>query len=146
MGVGVGSRGAPSIDEARAALGGPAHGQRTGARVEIDRGAGRTAEGLVVLATDGEWDVWIGDGIFARVRAPQSPRPLTHAAPALDAVADDLARFARLRIGDVVAVPRSHGPSSGVVLEICRYGALVDVGGTVLAVAFRALGPGDPRS
>lgn len=146
LGVGVGSIAAPTVEEARAALGGPARGRRTGERVEIERGAGKTTEGLVVLSSEGEWDVWIGDGIFARVRAPAAPRPLRHAAPALDAVARDLTRFAALRVGDEVAARRGHEVLSGVVLEICRYGALVDVGGTVLAVGFRALGPPDPSS
>lgn len=128
----------PSIEEARRALGGAAVGKRTGERVEVDRGRGRSAEGLVVLRSATEVDVFLGDGVFARIRAPDGPRPLTRPSPALDAPAADLERFASLRVGDAVLARRER---RGVVLEICRYGALVESDGVVLAVGFRNLAP-----
>lgn len=129
------------MDEARAALGGRVSGERTAARVEVDRGRGRRAAGVVVHSTPTEVDVWIGDGVFARVRAPEQPWALTRPSPELDAIVSDLERFRALRVGQRVAARRGRETWVGAILELCRYGALLDVDGKVVAVGFRSLEP-----
>jgi hypothetical protein len=109
--------GPPTIDEARAALGGTATGTRPGTFVRVERGR-QPADGVV------------GD------RAePIGPTE------ALEAVRADLFRFGALRVGGAVRAQRPRAPVHGILREACRYGGLVEVDGRILAVSFRLLGP-----
>lgn len=140
LGALVAAGGPPTIDEARAALGGAATGARPGTFVRIDRGRGQSADGLVVHETGSERDVWIGDGVFARLRHGDRAEPVEPSA-ALEAVHADLRRFGALRVGTAVRADRPRKPVHGILREVCRYGGLVEVDGRILAVSFRLLGP-----
>ena len=130
--------GPPSVDDARAALGGRASTviSSAGARVRV-----ASSEGVVVFASTSERDVWIGEGRFQRVAAaacePIEPTP--HAE--LDAVAADARRFAAMSEGDSVRFrDRQDRDHAGQLVEKCRYGALVlGEDARVIAVSFRRL-------
>lgn len=130
--------GPPSVDDARAALGGRASTVISGAgeRVRI-----ASSEGVVVFASTSERDVWIGEGRFRRV-APAACEPIEPMPdPELDAVAADARRFAAMSEGDPVRFRDRHdGDHAGQLVEKCRYGALVlGPDERVIAVSFRRL-------
>lgn len=137
--------GPPSVDDARAALGGRAStGPEAGARVRIGG-----SEGVVVFASASERDVWIGEGRFQRVAADAcEPAPRASSAE-LDPVAADARRFAGLAEGDAVRYRDRHDREhEGQLVEKCRYGALVlRADARVVAVSFRRVAPAaDPPS
>jgi hypothetical protein len=129
--------GPPSVDDARAALGGRAStGPGAGELVRVG-----ALEGVVVFASATERDVWIGEGRFQRVDsascAPADGAPRADLAP----IASDAIRFAALAEGDAVRVrDRRDREQDGRLIEKCRYGALVLCEGErVIAVSFRRL-------
>lgn len=135
-GVEVGS--APSIDAAREAMGGRVCTERgAGAAVIVAMKRGADARGVVVCVSGPSRDVWIGEGRFVRTTVDRLAA-LAEPGPELDAVADDARRFAALREGQPVQALRRDGTGlAGVLLEKCRYGALVGQGSVVIAVSFR---------
>lgn len=130
--------GPPSVEDARRALGGRVTSDgREGAGVTIDDPRRGRSEGVVICAGRGELDVWIGEGLIARVKDDAA---LVEPAARLGAVAEDARRFWRLREGDRVVVDGAPG----ILREQCRYGALVErdaTPGKVVAVGFRRLAP-----
>lgn len=136
--------GPPSVDTARAALGGRAPSasgrcrvEEIGARVRFTTGG---AEGVVVFASESERDVWIGEGRIRRASAAECAPIAEPARPdALTEIAGDARRFALLAEGDpVLYLDRLGRAHRGTLAEKCRYGALVATDdGRVLAVAFR---------
>jgi hypothetical protein len=128
--------GPPTIDEARASLGGRAStSARAGERVRVKS---TRREGVVVFASESEVDVWIGDGRLQRV-APGECERSERGERELDAVAADARRYGALVEGEEVTfLDRSDRAHPGTLVEKCRYGALVlDRGGKVVAVGFR---------
>ena len=135
--------GPPSIDEARAHLGGRADsGAGAGRRVRVEGMRAGPLEGVVVYASGDELDVWIGGGRFARVSSGAC-QDTDVEVESLAEVARAAARFAALREGDAVTyLDRAGASHVGVLLEKCRYGALVSsVRGTILAVGFQRVSP-----
>jgi hypothetical protein len=129
--------GPPSVDDARAALGG---------RASTDAGAGAlvrlgATEGVVVFASATERDVWIGEGRFQRVATATCVPSDGASRPDLTPVASDARRFAALAEGDAVRVrDRSDREQDGRLIEKCRYGALVLCEEErVIAVSFRRI-------
>lgn len=154
-----GPSGPPTVDEARAALGGRraarsgvasggasggagAEAEREGDGVRFTDARGSAREGVVVCASAAELDVWIGDGRFQRLAAGRaSPLPLGEGHP-LAEVAADARVFAGLAEGTPVHFVRRSGEiGEGVLVEKCRYGALVEADARIVAVSFRRLWP-----
>jgi hypothetical protein len=106
-----------------------------------DPGAGTLG---VVLFRDGdELHVYLGDGWLRRTTA-SAVAPLEVAAPdSLAAVASDARVFASLRSGDEVRYQDGSGElMAGVLLEKCRYGAIVvNEHKRMIGVGFRKLWP-----
>lgn len=132
------------FESARAQLGGLAAGDTdwAGRGVRLDSGASYLDRGIIVHAEPGTWDVWIGIGRIQRM----DPRPELIDSDIPDElleVAHDARKFAHLLAGDEVrCVVPSGSLVDGVIVERCRFGALVRVAGDrVLAVSFRRLWP-----
>lgn len=130
----------PTVDRARESLGGRASTDAdAGQRVRMTDDA---REGVVVFASGGERDVWIGEGRIRRARV-ELCEPSGSADVALDAVAIDARRFATLaESAEVGFLDRAGGVHAGTLVEKCRYGALVLASdGKIVAVSFRRLAP-----
>jgi len=138
---------APSIEQAREALGGRVGGQ-TSARVghggRFTDSRGRVQEGVIVCETEGTIDVWIGDGRFQRVASDRCEVLLLDPEHPLADVAADARVFTGLAEGSAVRfVSRDGKQHDGRLAERCRYGALVSADGRIMAVSFRRIWPGD---
>jgi hypothetical protein len=131
---------APSIDEARTALGGRASTERgAGELVMVSLKRGGDAAGVVVFVQDAQRDVWIGAGRFVRTTSDRL-RSLGEVEGELKMVAVEARRFASLREGDPVRALRRDGSAiDGRLIEKCRYGALVAHDDKVVAVSFRRI-------
>ena len=132
----------PTIDEARAKLGGRAEsGPRAGEVVDVDGAAG--SMGVVVFALDDEAWVWIGEGRLKKCSATTLVAHAGEPPRELSRVAADVRVFASLREGARVRyVADAAEMREGTLAEKCRFGGLVTTAsGTVVAVAFRRLWP-----
>jgi len=133
---------APSVDEAREALGGRGSTERgAGELVTVSLQRGGDAPGVVVFVSGTQRDVWIGAGRFVRT-AVDRLTALASVGEELRSVAGEARRFASLSEGDPVRAIRRDGSAiDGRLVEKCRYGALVAHEDKVLAVSFRRIAP-----
>lgn len=135
----------PSIDDARAALGGRVtlrREPRIGGLARFDDARGNEVNGIVVCETDADLDVWIGDGRFQRIASERAGVSTPSTDHALADVAADARLFLALLEGQRVRFLMRDGSShEGVLAERCRYGALVSFESRVYAVSFRRLWP-----
>lgn len=129
----------PTLDEARVRLGGRA---QTGTRTGQVMMAGGTAVVVIHDGGDELW-VWLSEGRVKRV--PSSSLVSFSLPPSADLarVAADAVVFGSLREGERV---RWMAPDAelreGLLVEKCRFGALVAIeGDAIVAVAFRRLWP-----
>ncbi|AKF07404.1 hypothetical protein [Sandaracinus amylolyticus] len=132
---------APTVDEARASLGGRAStSPEAGALVQVIEASSRVS-GVIVFASAEERDVWIGEGRLRRVARSSCVDAEGPMDPALAPVAADASRFAALSEGTRVRYHDRRGVAhEGTLVEKCRYGALVESSaGRVLAVSFRRI-------
>ena len=140
---------APSIDDARAALGGRVSlrpDARIGGLSRFHDARGREIEGIVVCETDAHLDVWIGDGRFQRIATDRGSITATSPDHPLADVAADAKLFLALLEGQRVRFLARDGSShEGVLAERCRYGALVSFESRLFAVSFRRLWPLETR-
>lgn len=133
--------GPPTLDEARANLGGPWEGgPDVGQTVRIP-GPIAPRVGVVVHASPTHRDVWIGAGRLQRVPAAQAE--ITEPDEELAPIAADARVFGALLQGQRVAYETRDGEvGEGTLVEKLRFGGLVGLeGGRVLAVSFRKLAP-----
>ncbi|MBX3276001.1 MAG: hypothetical protein KF729_37460 [Sandaracinaceae bacterium] len=134
----------PTLDEARAQLGGPwIGGPDIGSVVRVVGGAVERV-GVVVHATPTDRDVWIGAGRVQRVE-PARLVP-AEASAEHDAIVADARLHASLSVGDEVSFEGEDGAwADGVLVEKLRFGALVGVAGAehgkVVAIGFRRIAP-----
>jgi len=140
----LGSLGAgpPSLDEARAKLGGPwVGGPDIGRVVRVPAPIGHRV-GVVIHASDTHRDVWIGAGRIQRVVAADVEG-------AEDGSLDEVVADARMHAGltaeqPVVFQHRDGRTEEAVVVEKLRFGSLVGTeDGRILAVSFRRVAPRD---
>ncbi len=99
--------------------------------------------GVVLFVSDTEIDVWIDEGMVRRTR-PDRVRPYPgDGYGSLAAIAADARVFAAMEEGDRVAWQDPDGTvARGLLLEKCRYGALVArEDGALVALGFRKLFP-----
>jgi hypothetical protein len=138
--------GPPHLESARRSLGGRASTSATAGALVALR-ADSAHPGVVLYASETEVDVWLGDGRVRRTR-PDRVDPYRGPAPAaLLPVAADARVYAALAEGQRVVYQDERGDAAeGLLVEKCRYGALVARDdGTMLAVGFRRLLPA-PRA
>lgn len=135
---------APRLDAARRRLGGRGFSEAgAGAIVHFTNPTGVGQNGVVLFVLGDELDVLIGAGTVMRVhRERVRPASADHDLT-LDALASDLSVFTRLNEGARVRfTDEANRLSEGVLLEKCRYGALVARDdGRIMAVGFRKLFP-----
>lgn len=133
----------PTLESARRRLGGAGETDATAGAVVRYLGAGDAATvGVVVYAAGDEVDVWLeGDRVRRTTRAWVEPAVAD--SPVQRVVAGDARVFAALSAGSRVRVAGVGAASAeAVVVEKCRYGALVARDdGTIMAVGFRKLVP-----
>lgn len=139
----------PSVDAARARLGGrptesPSPALRPGAVVSVRSGGPAPSPGIVLWASAREAHVLLDGSRLKRIQTADVD-VLTPSAPPpeLSRIASDARMFAMLAEGQAVRYADDKGGlEDGSVVEKCRYGALVLRGdGTVVAVGFRKLFP-----
>jgi hypothetical protein len=129
---------APTIDVVRKRLGG---------RGSTDAGSGEVvlvgrAVGVVLFVRGEELDVWFEGDIVRRLRRGEARPPDVVVPSPLQAVARDARVFSTLVEGQQVSFERGGAMYDGVLVEKCRFGALVELpSGTVAGVAFRRLLP-----
>ena len=143
----------PSLDDARARLGGPSRGAAPPVGVAAGRivtvtsstsGTPGSLLGVVVFANADEVHVLV-DGVRLRRLAPNAVTLFEGDAPLeLAKIAADAHLFATLVEGQPVRyADDTTGLTAGKLAEKCRYGGLVvRSDGTVVAVGFRKLWPG----
>jgi len=133
---------APTLDNARKRLGGKANrSPRTGAIVRlIDEAKGVASIGIVLYADENELDVLLGERTLRKTK-PELTLPA--GGESVDAaLLADVRLFASLEEGQRVRFAEASGSADGVLVEKCRYGALVAKDdGKILAVGFRKLWP-----
>jgi hypothetical protein len=133
---------APTLANARKRLGGKANrSTQTGAVVRlIDEAKGAGSVGIVLHADEGELDVLLGAQLLRKTKLELTLPADPHAVDAV--LLADVRVFAALEEGDRVRFSDASGAAEGVLVEKCRYGALVAKDdGTILAVGFRKLWP-----
>lgn len=133
------------IEQARVQLGGAAqHTGREGRCVSVEIPDGGTATGVVLHETDRAVDVWLRGSSVRRV-LPERAITLTTGAidDGLRACAADVRLYASLTHGQRVMFEAPGGGSTeGVLVEKCRFGAIVARDdGRVVAIGFRRLWP-----
>lgn len=147
----------PTVDEVRRRLGGRAStGPGAGELVTLTTPGGDALPGVVLFVAGDELDVWVeqpgaqvtaalGAGVVRRARRADVA-PL-QAPPSRDllAVAGDARAFGAFLEGQRVRYQAGEVRGEGVLVEKCRYGALVERDdGTILGVGFRRLWPAQP--
>ncbi|MEC7525430.1 MAG: hypothetical protein VYE22_36440 [Myxococcota bacterium] len=136
------SGGPPTLEDARAKLGGAwVSARHVGESLDVPGPEGRRI-GLVIHSTPTERDLWVGPGRIQRV-ALADCRSAGGLVPDLDDVASDARVHASLSEGQRVTFQRRDGSVGvGTLAEKCRYGSLVGLDdGRILAVSFRKLAP-----
>jgi hypothetical protein len=133
---------APTIEAMRARLGGrrKGGGDREGTPVQLDD---LSPPGVILYTEEDSCDVYLGEGRVKRVARARC-QELPDVPEALRRVAEDVVAFAALPEGGRVRFVVTGGAAAeGVLVEKCRYGALIErEDGVVVAVGFRrVLGP-----
>jgi hypothetical protein len=144
------SREAPSAGDVRKRLGGVGQteaGAGMVVRFVEDPGAGTL--GVVVFRSGEEVDVYLGDGWLRRTRRDAVAEFEGEAPSSLSVIADDARVFSTLLPGQPVRFQSGDGElRTGVLLEKCRFGAIVVRDDKrLVGVGFRKLWPmpaGDP--
>jgi hypothetical protein len=133
----------PTVDVIRKRLGGRASTQSgAGEVISWTRGDGGLRPGVVLFVQGEDLDVWFDHGIVRRIRR-SSAAPL-HAAPPRDvaSIAEDARIFGGLSEGQRVGYHDGAGTGEAVLVEKCRFGALLQRDdGTIMGVGFRKVWP-----
>ena len=134
----------PTVDAVRQRLGGrqlTAPGAGELVTVEMPNEARKP--GVVVFATDEQFDLWLGEGVVRRFSRSQTAPFLDEPSDELKVVASDVRLFASLREGDRVRCGSKDGRlDEGKLLEKCRYGALIlRDDGVIVGAGFQRLWP-----
>jgi len=138
------SQEAPSAADVRKRLGGVGQTE-AGAGVVVrfleEPGAGTL--GVVVYCSGDELDVYLGDGWLRRTRRAAVAELEGDAPSSLSSIADDARVFSTLLPGQAVRFQSGDGElRSGVLLEKCRFGAIVVRDDKrLIGVGFRKLWP-----
>ena len=134
-----------ALEGARRKLGGRSitpSARSPGALVEAMLQDGQPHAGILLWAAAGSCDVWFEDGLARRARSG-AVRCSARATPdALVRIEAEVRLFACLAEGDPVRWERPAGVTEGLIVEKCRYGAIVVTrSARVVAVGFRKLWP-----
>jgi hypothetical protein len=139
--------GHPTVDLARERLGGRvATEPSVGQAVRVSSSLGVEHLGVVIFRKDGQVDVWLGAGRVRRVAAGATePAAIEELSKALADIAGGAIVFGSLHEGQRVRYQTSSGElREGLLVEKCRYGALIVADGgdeRVMAVGFQSIDP-----
>jgi hypothetical protein len=127
----------PTVDAVRRRLGGRAATEQGAGEIVALRG-GRT--GVVLFVRGDQLDVWLEGDVVRRVRRPDAAAADAVIARDVYAAARDARAFGDLREGQRVSFQKDGVLRDGVLVEKCRFGALVELeSGAVVGVAWRRL-------
>jgi hypothetical protein len=133
----------PTVDAIRKRLGGRASTEAgAGDVVVITTDGGATLTGVVLFVRGEDLDVWIDQN---RVRRSRRSTTRTVSAPVpreLTDIANDARVFAGLMEGQRVRYQHDDGLGEGLLVEKCRFGALLQRDdGVLVGVGFRKIWP-----
>jgi hypothetical protein len=152
--------GKPTVDEIRRRLGGRASTEPgAGELITLTTPGGEELPGVVLFAAGDDVDVWVeqpgssvavalGSAVVRRARRADL-RPLRAPASSnlgdLGAVAGDARVFGALLEGQRIRYPTEQGLTEGILVEKCRFGAVVERSdGSLVGVGFRRILPAQP--
>jgi hypothetical protein len=125
----------PTVDAVRKRLGGRA-ATEAGAGELVGLRDGRI--GAVLFVRGEQLDVWTEGDVVRRIRRGEASPADGVIPPDVLAVAGEARAFADLAEGQRVGFQKDGGMQSGILVEKCRFGALIELEtGVVVGVAFR---------
>jgi hypothetical protein len=133
----------PTVDAIRKRLGGRASTEAgAGDVVVITTDGGATLLGVVLFVRGEDLDIWIDQGRVRRTRR-SSTRPMSSpVSKELADIAGDARVFGGLLEGQRVRYQHEGGFGEGLLVEKCRFGALLERDdGVVVGVGFRKIWP-----
>lgn len=134
---------APSVDRMRKQLGGRASTESgTGNVVTFVTDGGVHQTGVVVFIRGEEIDVYVSDNLVRRIR--RSAAKSTDAAmdPSFIRIAESARVFGDLSEGQRVRFATEEHTYEGILVEKCRFGALVErTDGKIIGLGFQRLWP-----
>lgn len=133
----------PAVDVVRKRLGGRASTEPgAGDLVALTTDGGSERVGVVLFVRGDDLDVWVDHGLVRRTRR-SSIRPLkAPIAKELADVAGDARVFGGLLEGQRVRYQHEAGFGEGMLVEKCRFGALLERDdGVLVGVGFRRIWP-----
>jgi hypothetical protein len=134
----------PTLETIRQKLGGrEASVPGAGAIVQMTLPSGEDRPGVVLFASETNFDLWLGDGIVRRVPRKDVRAVLGEPPQGLVVIAGDVRLFNGLEEGQRVRCGSKEGRmDEGKLLEKCRYGALVARDdGVIVAAGFQRIWP-----
>jgi hypothetical protein len=140
----------PALEAARRKLGGRSitpSARSPGALVEATLQDGVRHSGILLWASTGSCDVWFDDQLARRARSEAVVSSARSTPDSLIRIEAEVRMFSALAEGDRVRWERVAGVTEGLIVEKCRYGAIVVTrSARVVAVGFRKLWPADVRA
>jgi hypothetical protein len=136
----------PTTDAVRKRLGGRASTEPgAGEIVALTTEGGTTRVGVVLFARGEDVDVWTDHGVVRRAKRARCAPCCEEVSKELSQVADDARIFGGMSEGQRVRYQQEAGLEEGVIVEKCRFGALLRRDdGVILGVGFRRIWPLPP--
>ena len=133
----------PSVDRIRNRLGGRASTETgAGDAVTFTTDGGIHQTGVIIFVRADELDVYVSDNLVRRIRRASVKSTDTALPPALVRIAESARVFERLEEGQRVSFASDDGTHEGILVEKCRFGALVErVDGTIIGLGFQRVLP-----
>jgi hypothetical protein len=133
----------PSVDRVRKRLGGRASTESgTGDIVTFTTDGGIHQTGVVVFIRGDELDVYVSDNLVRRIRRTSAKPTDAAVAPSFVRIAECARIFERLTEGQRVEFTSDERTHEGILVEKCRFGALVERGdGKIIGLGFQRLWP-----
>jgi hypothetical protein len=131
----------PSVDRIRKRLGGRASTE-TGAGdvVTFTTDGGIHQTGVIIFVRGDELDVYVSDNLVRRIRRAAVKSTDAALAPALIRIAESARVFESLVEGQRVSFASDDRAHEGILVEKCRFGALVERSdGTIVGLGFQRI-------
>jgi hypothetical protein len=93
---------------------------------------------VIIFVRGDELDVYVSDNLVRRIRRAVAKSTDAALAPALVRIAESARVFERLVEGQRVSFASDDGSHEGILVEKCRFGALVErIDGTIIGLGFQ---------
>ncbi len=138
---------APSVDRIRKQLGGRASTEPgTGNVVTFLTDGGVHQTGVVVFVRGDELDVYVSDNLVRRIRRSAAKSTDAALEPSFRRIAESARVFEGLVEGQQVRFMTQEHMYEGVLVEKCRFGALVERGdGKIIGLGFQRVWPASSK-